>query len=208
MVFAAERGGIGYAVVFTAEAGVTEPMMRIATMVLMVMVMTAVTGCTTVDKGMERQQAPKAVEDDRPMPAWNRLSRETMPVVRRELAAEPDPFYPRAFVLSRRGGVRGVHIAPETGDDHEDRLDLIFDSIRAMIRGDDIVAFVVYATGRGQLLDTEDLDQVIVAHMEHQSGRALLRRLSYRIEDDEVEFGPEDVDRTSALVMGNNKERR
>lgn len=178
--------------------------MRIAMAVVMLAALAVAGGCTTVDKDMERQVAPEPVEDDRPMPAWNRLMKETMPVIRRELAAEPDPFYPRAFVLSRRGGVRGVHIAPQAGDDHEDRLELIFESISAMIRGDDIVAFVVYATGRGQLLDTRDQEQVIVAHMEHQSGRALLRRLSYQIEDDGVEFGPEDVDRTGALVMGKN----
>ena len=183
-------------------------MMRFVAALLALAALALVNGCTTVDQDMQRQAAPQEVQDDRPMASWNRLMRETLPVVREELANEPGPFYPRGFVLSRLGGVRSIHISPRAGDDHDDRLDLIFQSIRAMIRGDDIVAFVVYATGEGQLLDTRDRSQMVVAHLEHQSGRALLRRLSYRIEDGTVSFGPEDVNRTDVLVMGNDKERQ
>ncbi|WP_133736015.1 hypothetical protein [Halospina denitrificans] len=183
-------------------------MMRFVAALLALAAMVVVNGCTTVDQSMQRQTPPEKVQDDRPMASWNRLMRETLPVVRDALVNEPEPFYPRGFVLSRLGGVRGVHISPRAGDDHEDRLDLIFQSIRAMTQGDDIVAFVVYATGEGQLLDTRDRSQMVVAHMEHQSGRALLRRLSYSIEDGAVNFGPEDVDRTEVLIMGNRKERQ
>lgn len=180
--------------------------MRFLAALLAVAALALAGGCTTVDVDMQRQQAPQEVEDDRPMASWNRLLRETLPVVRRALVNEPEPFYPRGFVLSRLGGVRSVHISPRAGDDHEDRLNLIFESIRVMTRGDDIVAFVVYATGEGQLLDTRDRSQMVVAHMEHQSGRALLRRLSYEIEDGAVSFGPEDVNSTDVLIMESNKE--
>lgn len=180
--------------------------MRFVAALLTLTALVLVNGCTTVDQDMQRQTAPEEVRDDRPMASWNRLMRETLPVVRDALVSEPEPFYPRGFVLSRLGGVRSIHISPRAGDDHEDRLELIFQSIRAMIRGDDIVAFVVYATGEGQLLDTRDRSQMVVAHMEHHSGRALLRRLSYRIEDGAVDFGPEDVDRTDVLIMENDEE--
>ena len=183
-------------------------MMRFLAVSLAVVALASMSGCTTVDVDMQRQAAPQKVEDDRPMASWNRLLRETLPVVRSALVNEPEPFYPRGFVLSRLGGVRGVHISPRAGDDHEERLKLIFESIRAMTRGDDIVAFVVYATGEGRLLDTRDRSQMVVAHMEHQSGRALLRRLSYTIEDGAVDFGPEDVDKTEVLIMGSNGERQ
>ncbi|MGM0450574.1 MAG: hypothetical protein ACQERE_07090 [Pseudomonadota bacterium] len=160
------------------------------------------TGCTTVDVAMQQQAAPTPVTDDRPLPSWNRLMSETLPVVQRELAAEGRDFRPRAFVLSRHGGVRGVHIEPASGADDAERLELIFESLEAIMRGDDIVALVVYATGEGKLLNTRDLSNMVIAHMEHFSGRALLRRLSYQREDEEVTFGPEDVDRIDALVMG------
>lgn len=151
---------------------------------------------------MEQQAAPEPVTDDRPLPSWNRLMSETLPVVRRELAAEGERFRPRAFVLSRRGGVRGVHIDPASGADDVERIELIFESLEAIMRGDDIVALVVFVTGEGKLLNTRDMSDMVVAHMEHYSGRALLRRLSYQRDGDEVTFGPEDVDRTTALIMG------
>lgn len=182
--------------------------MRIRNLPLLALALLAllVTGCTTVDSGMEQQSAPEPVTDDRPLPSWNRLMKETLPVVKQELAAEGATFRPRAFVLSRRGGVRGVHIAPVSGADDVERVELIFQSLEAILRGDDIVALVVYATGEGKLLNTEDKSNMVVAHMEHYSGRALLRRLSYQRQGDEVTFGPEDVDRTDVLVMGETRQ--
>ncbi len=159
-------------------------------------------GCATVEPTMGDQAAPEPVTDDRPLPSWNRLMEETLPVVKRELAAEGEAFRPRAFVLSRRGGVRGVHIAPVSGANDAERVELIFQSLEAILRGDDVVALVVYATGKGKLLNTADRSDMVIAHMEHYSGRALLRRLSYQRDGDELVFGAEDVDRTEALVMG------
>lgn len=161
-------------------------------------------GCTTVDVAME-QEPPEPVSDDRPMPSWNRLMRETLPVVKDELEAEGERFRPRAFVLSRKGGVRGVHIDPASGADDSQRIELIFESLEAILQGDDIVALVVFATGEGELLNTRDRSNMLVAHMEHYSGRALLRRLSYQREDDGLTFGPEDVDQTAPLVMGEGR---
>lgn len=163
-------------------------------------------GCTTMDAPMEQQADPEPVTDDRPLPSWNRLMQKTLPVVRRELAAEGKGFRPRAFVLSRQGGVRGVHMAPASGADDTERIKLIFHSLEAILRGDDIVALVVYATGEGKLLNTQDLSDMVVAHMEHYSSKALLRRLSYQREGDEVTLGPEDVNRTEALIMGESNQ--
>lgn len=181
-----------------------DALMRIRLLLLLVLAAAALlaAGCTTTDVAMEQQVAPEPVTDDRPLPSWNRLMRETLPVVKTELAAEGDRFRPRAFVLSRRGGVRGVHIDPASGADDTERIELIFESLKAILRGDDVVALVVYATGKGELLDSRDRSNMVVAHLEHFSGRALLRRLSYQREGDELTFGPEDVNRTDALVMG------
>ena len=178
--------------------------MRISPLPLLSLALVAVltTGCTTMETTMEQQSAPEPVTDDRPLPSWNRLMDETLPVVKHELAAEGARFRPRAFVLSRRGGVRGVHIAPVSGADDAERVELIFQSLEAILRGDDVVALVVYATGEGKLLNTKDMSYMVIAHMEHYSGRALLRRLSYQRDGDELSFGPEDVNRTEALVMG------
>ena len=179
---------------------------RILSLLFLASVALLTAGCTTTDVAMEQQAAPEPVTDDRPLPSWNRLMRETLPVVKAELAAEGEDFRPRAFVLSRRGGVRGVHIDPASGADDAERIELIFESLEAILRGDDVVALVVYATGKGELLDSRDRSDMVVAHLEHFSGRALLRRLSYTRDGDEVNFGPEDVDRTSALVMGEGKQ--
>ncbi|MEQ6884795.1 hypothetical protein [Salicola sp. Rm-C-2C1-2] len=178
--------------------------MRITIVLVLPMALAALmsTGCTTVDSTMEQQTGPEPVTDDRPLPSWNRLMNATLPVVKSELAAEGERFRPRAFVLSRRGGVRGVHIDPASGADDAERIELIFQSLEAILRGDEVVALVVYATGEGQLLNSRDQSDMVVVHLEHFSGRALLRRLSYGREDGQVTFGSEDVDRTDALVMG------
>ena len=190
---------MGYPAVF--DEGHT---MRTRNLLLLPVVLIALlaAGCATVGPATDKQAAPEPVTDDRPLPSWNRLMKETLPVVKRELAAEGEAFRPRAFVLSRRGGVRGVHIAPVSGADDAERVELIFQSLEAILRGDDIVALVVYATGEGKLLNTEHMSNMVIAHMEHYSGRALLRRLSYQRDGDELSFGPEDVNRTETLVMG------
>lgn len=171
-------------------------------MLLLLSLALLVTGCTTVDQTMEQEAAPQPVMDDRPLPSWNRLMEATLPVVKAELAAEGARFRPRAFVLSRRGGVRGVHIDPVSGANDAERIELIFQSLEAILKGDNVVALVVYATGEGQLLNTEHRSDMVVAHLEHFSGRALLRRFSYERDGESVSFGAEDVDRTNTLVMG------
>ncbi|XOZ34404.1 hypothetical protein ACMDCT_04025 [Halomonadaceae bacterium KBTZ08] len=176
--------------------------MKVVLLLPLVFVVLLATGCTTVDPTMEQQAGPEPVTDDRPLPSWNRLMEATLPVVKAELAAEGERFRPRAFVLSRRGGVRGVHIDPASGADDAERIELIFQSLEAILRGDDVVALVVYATGEGQLLNTEHRSDMVVAHLEHFSGRALLRRFSYERNGDSVTFGAEDVDRTNTLIMG------
>lgn len=180
------------------------PMIRPLTGPLILVVLMTVSGCTTVDQAMQQQSAPQPVHDDRPMPTWNRLMKATLPVVREALEPGEAPFYPRAFALSRRGGVRSVHISPRAGADHEERLELLFNSLEVMLSGDDIVAFVVYATGQGTLLNSSDRNDMVVAHMEHYSGKAVLRRLSYRIDNGSVTFGKEDVNGSKALVMDGN----
>ena len=160
----------------------------------------ALGGCATVEPGSE-QTPPEQVEDDRPMVVWNRLMSETLPVVREAVAEEGEQFRPRGFVLSRTGGIRGVHMSLQAGTDDEQRVGLIFRSIEAMSVADDIVAFVVYAAGRGHLMDTEDEDEMLVVHLEHHSGRALLRRLSYSSEEDGVSISREDVDATAPMVF-------
>lgn len=157
-------------------------------------------GCATTELGSE-QTPPKAVEDDRPLVVWNRLMSETLPVVRGAVAEEGEQFRPRGFVLSRAGGIRGVHMSLSAGTDDEQRVGLIFRSIEAMTAADDIVGFVVYAAGRGHLMDTEDEDEMLVVHLEHYSGRALLRRLSYTSNGNGVAISREDVDATPPMVF-------
>ncbi len=157
-------------------------------------------GCATVEPDTE-QVPPEQVEDDRPMVVWNRLMSETLPVVREAVAEEGEQFRPRGFVLSRTGGIRPVHMSLQAGTDDEERVGLIFRSIEAMTVGDEIVAFVVYAAGRGHLMGTEDEDEMLVVHLEHYSGRALLRRLSYTSDEDEVSISREDVDATAPMVF-------
>jgi len=185
-------------------------MIRRSTPLLLLASLVLASSCTTVENDLEmrQQSAPEPVSDDRPMPTWNRLMNETMPVVRRALERDSETFYPRGFVLSYRGGVRPVHVSPRAGADHEERLRLIFNSIEVMMQGDRIAAFVVYATGRGNLLNSSDEKEMVVVHMEHHSGKAVLRRLSYRTEGGSVSFGEEDVNSTKALVMGDSEQRQ
>lgn len=157
-------------------------------------------GCTTTYKDFEGPQESGGVDDDRPLSAFNRLMAETLPIARKELE-ESSTLRPRAFALSRQGGVRPVTILGATARDDEARLRLLVHSLEVMTRGDDIVAFVIYASGSGYLVNTPSEDQVLVAHLEHHSGRAVLRRLSYVFREGDVQWGAEDVDATDALLF-------
>ncbi|MDX1589888.1 MAG: hypothetical protein R3296_13195 [Oleiphilaceae bacterium] len=171
---------------------------------LVLSLLAAVAGCTSTYKDFEKPQQSGEVSDDRPLASFNRLMAESLPMVRHSLEQALDlekDFRPMAFALSRQGGVRPVSILGATARDDEARLNLLFNSLEVMTRGDDIVAFVVYATGSGYLVNTPTEDQVLVAHLEHHSGRAVLRRLSYRHEEGRVEWGAEDVDGSEALIF-------
>lgn len=165
-----------------------------------VCLLTVAGGCTTTYKDFEEPQESGVVDDDRPLSAFNRLMAETLPIARKELE-ESSTLRPGAFALSRQGGVRPVTILGATAQDDEARLRLLVNSLEVMTRGDDIVAFVIYASGSGYLVNTPSEDQVLVAHLEHYSGRAVLRRLSYVFREGGVQWGAEDVDGTDALIF-------
>ena len=168
---------------------------------LLVILLAALAGCTTVDADLGPAPGPEPVTDDRPLVTWNRLMNETLPVVTEALAEEGDDFYARGFVLSREGGVRSVHMSPSVGRDHAERVNLLFNSIEAMMAGDVIVAFVVFAPASGHLINRPEEDRLLVAHLEHLSGRALLRKFSYTRQGDDVELGAEEVDQVAPVIF-------
>lgn len=152
-----------------------------------------VVGCTTTYREFEEPSGPQEFSDDRPIVAFNTLMRHTLPAAQRELERGPGQFSPMAYALSRQGGVRPVHISPGSRADDEARVAMLFESLDILTRGDEIVAFVIYAAGSGRLVDTRHEDQVLIAHLEHASGHGLLRRLSYTRDGGRVRFGAEDI---------------
>jgi|GEM_PF-572369 len=157
--------------------------------------------CTTTYTDFTDPSGPETFTDERPLVAFNRLMSETMPLAKDALERGKGDFTPKAFALSRQGGVRPVQIAGTSARDDDARLQLLFDSLEIMTAGDQIVAFVVYAVGSGRLVNTPRRDQVLIAHLEHQSGKAVLRRISYTRDGDEVRFGAEDIDGTQPLIF-------
>lgn len=174
---------------------------RLLGAVLVLLLTQLLPACTTTYKDFENPRATPEITDDRPLVAFNQLMNETLPLAQNELEQEGASFRPKAFALSRQGGVRPVTIMGNRAQSDDSRIALLFDSLEIMTRGDDIVAFVVYAAGAGYLVNTPTQDHVLIAHMEHHSGRAVLRRLSYSTKDGRVHWGAEDVDGIEGVVF-------
>lgn len=202
MVFSAIVDFVPLRVVWAGSGGYPLAMMDRSFQFLPVLFALLLAACATVDSDMENTAVPEPVVDDRPLVTWNRLMGETLPVVTEALAEESPDFRARAFVLSREGGVRSVHMAPSVGRDDKERVGLLFDSIDAMMSADAIVAFVVYAPATGRLINAPEEEAMLVAHLEHMSGRALLRKFNYVLEDGSVELGPEEVDQVAPVLFG------